>query len=106
MKNLTPLQRGQQRLAEMRAKGCTPERLDPLEKARRNPTSLRKAITAKCWDCIGAGADPNPREAIRECQIADCPLWPVRPWQARRKNHELQMDKSAPALDGAKLPKG
>lgn len=54
---------------------------NPIEKARENPTSLRKAINGKCWDCIGAGQDPNPRRAIRKCVIKDCTLWPVRPFQ-------------------------
>lgn len=67
--------------AEMTAAGIVVERLDPIEKARRNPKSLRLAINGTCWACIGAGHDPNPRGAIRECQILDCSLHPVRPYQ-------------------------
>lgn len=69
------------RRAEMTAAGIVVERLDPIEKARRNPKSLRLAINGKCWDCIGAGNDPNPRGAIRDCVIRDCTLHPVRPYQ-------------------------
>ena len=63
--------------------GIEVERLDPIEKARRNPRSLRFAINAKCWDCVGAGADPNPRLRIRECPCSCCPLYPVRPYQRK-----------------------
>lgn len=69
------------RRAEMAAAGIKVVVLDPIEKARRNPKSLRLAVNAKCWDCIGAGHDPNPRGAIRECTILDCSLYPVRPYQ-------------------------
>lgn len=55
--------------------------LDPIEKARQNPNSLRLSINAKCFDCVGAGADPNPRGAIRDCPIKGCALFPVRPYQ-------------------------
>jgi hypothetical protein len=58
------------------------ERLDPIEKARRNPKSRALAIVAKCWDCVGADADPGTRDRIRTCTSrATCPLWPLRPYQ-------------------------
>ena len=43
--------------------------------------SLRKAIDAKCKDCIhdplsGLGAW---REQVQLCTVTSCPLWPVRP---------------------------
>ncbi|TDR23898.1 hypothetical protein [Marinicella litoralis] len=53
----------------------------PIEKALEKPTSLRLAINAKCFDCIGCGFDPKPTDAIRNCEINGCPLWPVRPYQ-------------------------
>lgn len=42
--------------------------------------SLRKAIDAKCKDCIydpccGGG---TWREQIAQCSSIDCPLWPIR----------------------------
>ena len=64
--------------------------LDPLEKARRDPKSMRKAITAKCWDCVGAGADPSPRQEIGRCAVVTCPLWPVRPWQKYSESTPLE----------------
>lgn len=78
---LTPLEKAHQAMAQRRAAGLPIEKLDPIEKARRNPSSLRAAINGKCWDCIGSGADPNPRGAIRDCAITDCTLHPVRPYQ-------------------------
>ena len=61
--------------------GITVRRRSPSEKAAERPRSLRLAVTAKCWDCVGAGADPNPRRAIRECPCAKCALYRVRPYQ-------------------------
>jgi hypothetical protein len=71
------------KLAELKASGQSVERLDPVEKARRNPNSLRLAINAKCWDCCGAGADgiESTKETIRTCSSASCPLHFQRPYQ-------------------------
>lgn len=68
--------------AVLRAANGIPERTyDPIAKAKRRPESLRAAINAKCWDCVGAGQDPNPRGAIRTCTCSRCPLWAVRPYR-------------------------
>jgi hypothetical protein len=72
------------RAAELRAAGEF-ERLDPIQKARRNPKSLRLAINGKCWDCEGAGADPKPRARIADCRVPSCPLYPVRPYQKQSR---------------------
>lgn len=65
-----------------RESGEALERLDPLEKSRRKPESLRLAITAKCFDCVGGhSADSGFRRAVRECPSTGCPLYAVRPWQ-------------------------
>ena len=77
----TGLELARLKRTEMAAAGIKVVVLDPIEKARRNPKSLRLAINGKCFDCVGAGHDPNPRGAIRECAILDCSLWPVRPYQ-------------------------
>ncbi|WP_299316261.1 hypothetical protein [uncultured Halomonas sp.] len=55
--------------------------LDPVQKAHRNPKSLRLAINGKCWDCVGGAADPGPRQRIRDCPCTDCTLYAVRPFQ-------------------------
>jgi hypothetical protein len=67
--------------ADRAAAGIVTERLDPIERARRNPTSLKMAITAKCWDCQGGDDDPHPRWRIANCTMPDCPLFPQRPYQ-------------------------
>lgn len=56
-------------------------RLNPIERLAINPTSLRLAITAKCYDCMGRDADPGFHRRIRECGCATCPLHAVRPYQ-------------------------
>jgi len=71
------------KLAEIKASGQKVERLDPIEKAKREPGSLRLAVNAKCWDCAGAGADgiEFTKETIRECTCRTCPLHHQRPYQ-------------------------
>ena len=75
------LEKARKRREEMREAGESIERLNPIEKARRNPNSLRLAVNAKCWECMGGGLDPGTVRLIRECAAPDCPLWPVRPYR-------------------------
>jgi hypothetical protein len=75
------LDKARAKAAELRAAGVAPIRLDPIEKAQANPRSLRAAINGKCWDCVGAASDPNPRGRIGACASVRCPLYPVRPYQ-------------------------
>ena len=77
----TGLELARRKRAELKDAGIKVVILNPIEKARCNPQSLRYAINGKCFDCVGAGNDPNPRGAIRECAISDCTLHPVRPYQ-------------------------
>ena len=80
-------------MAARRAAGEKIVRLDPLEKARRKPTSLRLAITAKCYDCMGRDGDPGIRARVRECPSKACPLHPVRPWQREDgSGEELELE--------------
>ena len=60
------------------------KRLNPLEKARMNPRSLRLAVNAKCFDCEGLGADPDWKWRVGNCLITECSLHPVRPYQRLR----------------------
>lgn len=76
-----PLEHARQRQAEMRAAGIAPQRRNPIQKAQANPTSLRAAIDAKCWDCEGGDADPCIQWRVGNCVSPDCPLYPVRPHQ-------------------------
>ena len=66
---------------EMRDKGIKPQRKTPIERLADNPTSLRNAINAKCWDCENGDADPHVSRRIGTCPITTCPLWNVRPHQ-------------------------
>jgi hypothetical protein len=56
---------------------------NPIEKAKEEPASLRKAITAKCYECVGMDGDTNFRATIRTCTSYDCPLYAVRPYSAK-----------------------
>jgi len=62
-----------------------PKRLDPIEKAEKNPKSLRFAINARCFDCSGF-----EKSEVTNCEMTDCPLHRHRPWKkkasARKKN--------------------
>ncbi len=80
-KKKKPLEIAQEKRAAMKAQGIAVERLSPAEKLARNPTSLRAAINAKCFDCMGAGCDPGWRKAIGECTVRACGLYAVRPYQ-------------------------
>lgn len=70
------LEKARAKREEMKAQGIEVERLDPIEKAKRNPASLRAAINAKCWDCTC-----GQRTEIQNCNCYNCPLWNVRPYQ-------------------------
>lgn len=74
------LKRAHEKRLQMKAEGVELERLDPIEKARRNPTSRRYAINAKCWDC-----SCGQRVEIRECSVVACPLWSFRPYQQKEE---------------------
>jgi len=56
----------------------TPKQLDPIEKARQNPKSLRAAINAKCFDCCCFH-----KPEVKYCTVVNCPLYILRPWQPR-----------------------
>ena len=68
--------------AELRAQGVVFRQKNPLEKLAEMPTSLRRAVTAKCFQCEGEDADPGIKWRIGNCEIADCALHPVRPFQS------------------------
>ena len=69
-------------LKEYRRKLATGEveivRKNPAERLQENPTSLRFAINAMCYDCGGSDSDSNWRARIKYCQILKCPLHKVR----------------------------
>ena len=56
---------------------------NPIDKSMRNPRSLRLAINAKCYECLGGSSrDQNTQRSvlrgIRECSAYWCPIYPVR----------------------------
>lgn len=81
VERLTGLAKAHEVMRLRREAGIKVEQIDPIERARRNPTSLRMAINAKCFDCQGAMSDPGIRERIGACPIVSCSLHPVRPYQ-------------------------
>lgn len=77
------MQRGQEKMREMRAAGWKPVHRNPIEQALDKPNSLKAAIKAKCWECVGGDHDPGAKFRVRDCEVgARCPLYPHRPWQA------------------------
>ena len=58
-----------------------PKLMDPIEKAKSNPNSLRAAINGKCYDCSG-----GTRIDVTNCDMPDCELFKIRPWQRRNLN--------------------
>jgi len=55
----------------------------PHEVALARPQSKAAAVRAKCWDCEGGDADPGWKQRVRDCVVAGCPLWHVRPYRGR-----------------------
>ena len=67
--------------AQMHDQGIKVEYLTPLEKSRQDPKSMRKAINAHCFVCMGSGVHGWKVE-IANCTSEDiCPLWHLRPFQ-------------------------
>lgn len=77
------IQKAQEAMRARREAGIPVVRLDPIEKAKANPKSLRAAVNGKCWDCCC-----GQRKEIRECHITACPLWNVRPYQSGADDDE------------------
>ncbi len=74
----------QEALKEYRAKLKSGEikkvNLNPVQKLEKNPTSLRLAVNAMCFDCMGRS---KVIEDIRNCTSKTCPLYNVRPYQEK-----------------------
>ena len=77
MNTVKPLQKARAKLAENRAKGT--KRLNPLEKAKQNPKSMRLAINAFCYECMGYAK--SWRTDVRDCTAKNCPLFGFRPYK-------------------------
>ena len=78
------------------------ERKDPVQKAKENPNSLRLAINAHCFQCMGSGADPIVRASIRYCPVHSCSLHPVSQYQnAKGKSADELSEEEFENLSGA-----
>lgn len=51
---------------------------NPVEKLETNPSSLRLAVNAMCYQCMGCLNTPSE---IRDCTSTGCALYAVRPYQ-------------------------
>lgn len=71
-------------LSVKNSEGLT-ERKSPLEKAKAKPGSMRLAINAKCFDCVGCGHDTGWRDRVRDCFDTGCPLYNFRPFKRNDK---------------------
>ena len=58
--------------------------LDPIQKTKKYPKSLKSAIIAKCWDCCC-----YQKIEVSLCTAKDCPLWIHRPWKNMKKVNQL-----------------
>lgn len=68
MSQTDKLKLAQEKLAVMRAEGWKPVVLNPGDRAKANPNSVKDA-------------DPGVRQRVRDCFIPSCALWPHHPWQ-------------------------
>ena len=71
------LQKARAILAENRAKGIKP--LNLTEKAKQNPQSMRLAINAFCYECMGFAK--SWRNDVKKCPSEKCPLFGFRPYK-------------------------
>ncbi len=85
--SLSALDKARLASAALRAAGVKIEILNPIEKSRRNPKSLRLAINAMCAYCMGC-PDPGWKGQIRDCTATSCPLHPQRPYQTNDEEGE------------------
>lgn len=58
--------------------------INPIQRARLQPNSLRLAINAQCYDCIYDKSDVGSwRQQVAACPSANCPLYCQRPKPAK-----------------------
>ena len=75
----------QKKRKEMAEAGISVKEKNPIEHLLLDPLSLRKSITAFCYNCMGGTEkeppDANWRKEIKHCTSVGCPLMEVRPYQ-------------------------
>jgi hypothetical protein len=77
MNTVKGLQKARAKRAENARLGIKP--LNPIEKAKQSPTSMRFAINAQCFDCMGQ--ESGWRNEVRNCPSKNCPLFGFRPYK-------------------------
>jgi hypothetical protein len=54
--------------------------INPIQRARLKPKSLRLAVNAQCYDCIYDKSDAGTwRQQVEACPSINCPLYCLRP---------------------------
>ncbi len=53
---------------------------NPIDVAKNDPKSLRKAINANCYECSG-----SDRTEVSKCTVKNCSFYEVRPWAERER---------------------
>ena len=56
----------------------TRKKLNPIEAAKADPLSRKKAVTANCYLCCCLS-----KKEVTRCEMTDCPFWIMRPWQRK-----------------------
>ena len=86
LKSENPTQgKGRQPKQLQSARRATTVENNAVVKNLGNSTSLRLAINAMCFQCMGCTTDhyePGTREEIRDCSAIHCSLWCFRPYRA------------------------
>lgn len=73
------LKKAQEAMRRKREAGEEIERLDPVQKWRKNPKSWKNIVRAMCWQCSG-----ESRQEIKKCTMKDtCPAWASRAYQSK-----------------------
>lgn len=72
-----PLEMARAAKQARRDSGEIDSRRNPREVWESDKKSMRKAINANCFDCIGC---ENYIKRIRFCNIFTCPFWEIRPY--------------------------
>jgi len=64
-----------------------------IVKAKKRPNSLKAAVNAMCFACMGGSEENLPdagwKNNIRTCTAPDCPLYPHRPYQKNSGDNEI-----------------
>ena len=79
MNTVKQLQKARAKLAENRSRGIKPP--NPIKRAKQKPNSMRFAINAMCYDCMGR--ESGWRNMVQTCTAPGCPLYGLRPHKSK-----------------------